>query len=316
VFNPDSIGDVTNMFDHFGDGRISNELNPTHVFKEPGTYDVKLVAVNNDQLVEFGESILIKDPNSLAVRLFYIDDSQRQITEISGSSIATLGGGIGMEYDPASGDIYYSDIDNSTVRKVNLESGNDVLIIDNLGEPQDIALDAANELLWIADRGSNSIVEVDLTDNSSRELYTAAGGLGELPVAIDHFQDKLYITCVEIDFESVWVARKDGTEIVNIIDYSSGGYGYGIAIDKVNQKIYFDNRDNFEILSANLDGTSIQKLADTNGRVFGLAVDNANGKLYWSDNGDAAIRMSNLDGSGVVDIALGLDSPRGIFFID
>lgn len=301
---------------NFGDGTVSNETNPVHVFTDPGTYEVRLVAINNDQLSQTTQSILVKDPNALFVRLFYIDDSQGMISEVNGTSISTQGGGIGIEYDAATGDIYYSDIDNGSIWKLNLESGEEELIIGNLDEPQDIALDASNNLLWVADRGTNSIIEVNLTDNSSKELFTTANGLGELPVAIDHFEDNLYITCVEIDFESVWVGKKDGSEIVNIIDYSAGGYGYGLAIDKVNEKIYFDNRDNFEILSANLDGTDIRKIADTNGRVYGIAVDNLNEKLYWSDFGDAAIKMSNLDGTDVVDIALELDSPRGLFFIE
>jgi PKD repeat protein len=310
-----AAGEVTYTW-NFGDGTLSHEADPIHIFKNPGTYDVKLVVVNDDQLSESTQSILVKDPNALFVRLFYIDDNQKVISEVNGASLATQGGGIGIEYDASTGDLYYSDVDNGAIWKVNLESGVEEKIIENLDEPQDIALDANEQLLWVADRGANAIIEVDLTNNSSKELFTAADGLGELPVAIDQFEDKLYITCVEIDFESVWVAKKDGSEITNIIDYAAGGYGYGIAIDKTNRKIYFDNRDNFEILSANLDGSDITKVTDTNGRIYGMVVDNANGKLYWSDFGDAAIKMANLDGSEVVNIALDLDSPRGLFFID
>lgn len=301
---------------NFGDGITSTEKDPVHIFKNPGTYKVTLVASNSDQLVTTEQNILIKDPNALFVRLFYIDDAQSGLFEVNGGSITTQGGGIGVEYDPESEVFYYSDIDNGAIWKAGINGGDHELIVDGLNNPQDIALDAANNLLWVAERGTNSVIEVNLSNKTIQVLYSTSNGLGELPVAIDHFEDKLYITCVEIDFESVWVGRKDGSEIVNIIDYSAGGYGYGLAIDKVNRRIYFDNRDNFEILSANLDGTGITKIADTNGRIFGIVVDNTNQKVYWSDFGDAVIRMANLDGSDVIDLALGLDSPRGLFFIE
>ncbi|MGF1638423.1 MAG: PKD domain-containing protein [Cyclobacteriaceae bacterium] len=301
---------------NFGDGTISNEKDPEHTFENPGTYNVKLVVVNNDQLSETTQSILIKDPNALLVRLFYFDESQKSIREVNGSSFTTQGGGFGVEYDPESGAVYYSDLDNGSVWKTDITGSNHELIIDNLNSPQDIALDAANNLLWVVERTSSSIVQVNLTNKTSSTLYNIANGLGELPIAIDHFEDNLYITCVEIDFESVWVAKKDGSEIKNIIDYGTGGYGYGLAIDKVNRKIYFDNRDAFEILTSNLDGTGINKFADTNGRVYGIAIDNTNGKVYWSDNGDRAIRMANLDGTDVVDVALNLNSNYGLFFIE
>lgn len=309
-------GGIVSYTWNFGDGTTSTEKDPVHIFKNPGTYEVALVASNSDQLVTTEQNILIKDPNALFVRLFYIDDAQSGLFEVNGGSITTQGGGIGVEYDAESEVFYYSDIDNGAIWKADFNGGDHKLIVDGLNNPQDIALDAANNLLWVAERGTNSVIEVNLSNKTSQVLYSASNGLGELPVAIDHFEDKLYITCVEIDFESVWVAKKDGSEIVNIIDYSAGGYGYGLAIDKVNRRIYFDNRDNFEILSANLDGTGITKIADTNGRVFGIVVDNTNEKVYWSDFGDAVIRMANLDGSDVVDLALGLDSPRGLFFIE
>ncbi len=301
---------------NFGDGTTSIEKDPVHIFKNPGTYKVTLVATNNNQLATAEQSILVKDPNALAVRLFYIDDGQNALFEVNGESLATQGGGIGVEYDPGSESYFYSDADNGAIWKAKLSGGDHELIIEGLSNPQDIALDAANNLLWVADRGANAIVEVNLVNKTSQVLYSTSNGLGELPIAIDHFEDKLYITCVEIDFESVWVGKKDGSEIVNIIDYVAGGYGYGLAIDKVNRKIYFDNRDDFEILSANLDGTGITKFADTNGRVFGIAVDNTNGKIYWSDFGDSIIKMANLDGTEVVNLAIGLDSPRGLFFIE
>lgn len=47
-YTTQALGDITSWSWSFGDHTTSTEKNPTHVYTEPGIYDVKLVAVNQD----------------------------------------------------------------------------------------------------------------------------------------------------------------------------------------------------------------------------------------------------------------------------
>ncbi len=49
----------------FGDGSISTEEAPFHIYDETGTFEVKLTATNDDGSDETSESITIKDPTIL-----------------------------------------------------------------------------------------------------------------------------------------------------------------------------------------------------------------------------------------------------------
>jgi DNA-binding beta-propeller fold protein YncE len=203
--------------------------------------------------------------------------------------------------------------------RVNLDGSENELIVDGFGDggARDLALDVENNIAYVTERNGQGVWEVDIANKTKSLLYTVADdGLGELPVAIDLYNGNLYMTCVEIDAESVWVGPVDGSGVTRIIDYSAGGYGYGLAVDEVNEKIYFDDTDSGNILVANLDGTGIETFTSTAGSVYGIAIDNTNGKVYWSDDGTGNIRMANLDGSNIVDLAVGLDGPKGIFYIE
>ena len=46
-FKDESVGDPTSFYWKFGDGTISIEQNPVHLYEVPGTFTVTLVASNN-----------------------------------------------------------------------------------------------------------------------------------------------------------------------------------------------------------------------------------------------------------------------------
>jgi hypothetical protein len=64
---------------------------------------------------------------------------------------------------------------------------------------------------------------------------------------------------------------------------------------------------------ANLDGSNIQAVDDTDTRIYGIFIDNDTDKLYWSARDTGEIYSANLDGTGKTVLKTGLTSPRGIF---
>lgn len=139
-------------------------------------------------------------------------------------------------------------------------------------------------------------------------------GLGELPVGLDYAGGELYATCVEIDAESVWKGNVFGDGIANIIDYSAGGYGYGIGVDEVNGKIYFDDSDGGNINKANLDGSDVQVVTTTADRVYGIDIDSELGKLYWSER-EGSINSMDITGGTPVMLVEGLGDIRSLVLV-
>jgi hypothetical protein len=64
---------------------------------------------------------------------------------------------------------------------------------------------------------------------------------------------------------------------------------------------------------ADLDGTGIIDIDDTQSRIYGIDIDKDLNKLYWSARDLGEIYRANLDGTGKEVLKTGLTSPRGIF---
>ncbi len=318
TFVTEEAGSVSYAW-NFGDGTSSTETTPSHLFTEPGTYTVSMTVTSDNDLDVIQQEITIRDPNALLVRLFFIDAVGANINEIDGGSIDVGGFGTGVAYDAVNEQIYYTNDDDLTLMRVNLDGTGAEVISDVFGSPRDLALDIPNNKAYVADRGTgvDAIWEINLTDNSASILYdNASDGLGISPVGLDLYNGNLYITCVAIDAEAVWVGNVDGTGVTRIIDYTAGGWGYGIAVDPANEKIYFDNTESGQILRADLDGSNIESIIDTGNRVYGITIDNTNGKFYWTERNSGSVFMANLDGSDKVTLTSDFDDPRGLFFIE
>lgn len=85
----------------------------------------------------------------------------------------------------------------------------------------------------------------------------------------------------------------------------------GIAIDPVNDKLYWTDSGTGKVQRANLDGTNIEDLVATGPlQPQGITLDLDSGKMYWADL--AAIHRANLDGTGVEDLITPSSGVRGL----
>ena len=303
----------------FGDGNTAIGKNVSHVYSAPGDYTVTLEATGNGQRDLASESITIEP---IEAYIYFIDNDALKLRRISladpsqVSDVFDLPGfSFGLAYDASNEQVYYSDDDAQKLFRNSIAGGSEVEIASELNSPRDIALDISNDMVYVVERSSDQITAIDLTDNSKSALYSVDdASFFLLPVGLDVYGDDIYATAVDFDAETVWKGGLDGSGISKIIDYNAGGFGYALEVDKVNERVYFDDNDTGSLLSANLDGSDVQVVGTSSDRCYGIAINNENGRVYWATR-DGIIKSATLDGEDEMVLAdLGVDI-RGIILV-
>jgi DNA-binding beta-propeller fold protein YncE len=130
---------------------------------------------------------------------------------------------------------------------------------------------------------------------------------------LDLIANKMYWTDIGTE-NKIRRADLDGS---NIEDLVMGDFPDGIALDVMQNKMYFTNRGSQSISRTNLDGTDIEVLVPQKVGSFpaGISLDVGEGKMYWTDISADKIKRANFNGSGIEDVVVGLDNPFGITLI-
>ena len=84
---------------------------------------------------------------------------------------------VGLDFDFAEGNIYWSDIENDTIKRADVENGSDVEVIikEDVDTPEGIAVDWINKKLYWTDAGTLRIEVADL--NGENRLSLVQSGL-------------------------------------------------------------------------------------------------------------------------------------------
>lgn len=119
----------------------------------------------------------------------------------------------------------------------------------------------------------------------------------------------------------VYTTSGHSIEVSDLQDFSyemtvlTGSEIFGLALDTLNDKLYYSDRGTNRIYRANQDGSEIEEiihlpsgLADPKG----LALDLEEGKIYWANTGQKKIQRANLDGTEIENVILGLKEPENI----
>jgi len=122
-------------------------------------------------------------------------------------------------------------------------------------------------------------------------------------LAFDPVDQKLYYT-VTVPAPQLYRSEPDGTQAQLVINFGSGNYPQGLAIDPVGRKVYWSstrcsatNCDG-KIRRANLDGSGPEDLVTGFQYPIGMALDLEGGKMFWiRQENPQGIWRANLDGS-------------------
>lgn len=307
----------------FGDETKSTESNPTKTYSKAGTYTVKLKVVGAGGTGNYSRDLAIIDPNASTGNereLYFIEYGSKLIRKLSlipgspAETVVNMTGkeAHGMAYDSINKKIYYCDFQAANAGKIlrmDVDGTNIVELLSGLAAPYGVAINLAEGKMYIADGANVSRANLD-GSNYEKSFINISGGLLRA-IGFNRKTGILYF--YEVDKEIMYSAKSDGTGIGKIIE---GAYGYGLYVDEINQKIYYDDRRQTGIMQANLDGSGKIKISPTvtgNRGGSGITVDHSTNKVYWAETNNGFIKRANLDGTEVETVLSGVNGPRGMF---
>lgn len=306
----------------FGDSTFSTETNPVKTYDSAGIYNVILRAVGPGGTGKYSMSITIIDPNANTgsdKELYFIEYGTTLIRKISLEPASTAETVVdmtgreahGMAYDAVNGKIYYCDFESTNAGKIwrmDADGSNMEELLSGLASPYGIAINLAGGKMYIANGPNVSRANLDGT-GYEKEFINVSGGAMR---AVGYNSKTGTIYFYEVNDENLYSAKSDGTGVGKIIE---GAYGYGIFVDEVNEKIYYDDRNKTAIMEANLDGSEPEKIANVTGSRggSGIAIDYSENKLYWAETNNSFIKRINLDRTGAETFLSDVSNPRGMF---
>jgi len=321
---PEIAGNVTYNW-AFGDGSSSTEESPTHIYDAFGEYEVKLVILvpEQSQIVETANPLALLQPINIDFTLFYMDADLLAIEAVglTTNTIGLNGFGGGLALDKQAGVLYYSDDDNLQIKRVSKDGSDPEILFEGLTAVGNIALDVPNGKVYWTNRSEGAVYRGNMDGSGSAEQII---NTLELPEGIAVSGDKIYISDVQAPpiGENIYEADLNGA---NLEIFLGGSWGYGLAVDEANGRLYFgdqgvfDNPNDNRLKSVSLINTSdvqtvanLEAIGDNGSRTYGIAINTVENKVYWSDRNSDKIKSANLDGSELSTILVAEGQPRGI----
>lgn len=125
----------------------------------------------------------------------------------------------------------------------------------------------------------------------------------------------IYWTCQSCNPSKIMTAKVDGTNRETLVE-NNLSTPHGIAVDSIEEKIYWSDESNNKIERSGLDGANRETIINvglTSPR--GIELDLNNGKIYWTEISPSnKIRRANLDGTEIEDFITGLSNPNDLVF--
>src|SRR5262245_32959148 len=153
-------------------------------------------------------------------------------------------------------------------------------------------------------------------DGSGIQPLIVPGGLNTYFLAVDPGGGKIYwADNSQGPSSSISRSNLDGTGVeVLTRDVSCP---MGVAVDPVDQKLYWTDCERHTVMRSNLDGSGAQTLLTIPSTPFigspqGIAFDVIGRKVYWANTDQGAIQRANPDGTVIQTVVQSLSFPQGV----
>ncbi|SMG30273.1 PKD domain-containing protein [Marivirga sericea] len=321
---PENAGSASYTWS-FGDGTTSSEVSPVHTYEAFGEYEVKLVVLttSSGEIKESAQELALLQSVDIDFTLYYMDSDMLQIIGVGEQNVtADLNGfGNGLAIDRDGGKLYYADDDNLSLNMMNLDGSSPEVLYEGVTGIGSVAVDTESGKVYWTNRTDGVVQRGNLDGSGSVE--TVIEGL-ELPEGIAVYNGKIYVSDVNVPpvGENIYVANTNGSGLEIFV---AGSWGYGMAVDPVNQKLYFgdqavyDDPEDNRLKSVSLNDNSdivtvatIEPIGANGSRTYGISINTEESKVYWADRSAGRIKSANFDGSGIETVLVAEGSPRGL----
>jgi hypothetical protein len=214
-------------------------------------------------------------------------------------------------YHPASGKFFYTHTD---VYSIDEDGTNETKIVDHADFINGLAIDASGGKLYYTVYDDYfppaSIRRCDFDGSNEETLFTANKAAR---VQVDIARGKCYWITQDIP-ASGEIRRSDmngDNEELLITEY--GTVIEQMALDLVNDTMYWVNSSMDRISMSNLDGTNRVVIVTPTADVWGIVVDPVGGKVYWTETSPGSVKRADLDGSNPEVIWSGVPFPAFLY---
>ena len=181
----------------------------------------------------------------------------------------------------------------NNIHRSRLDGTQAQVLVLNVGNPWDIALDISGSKMYWTDTARNAIWQANLDGTG---VVSAVNNVSPGGIALDVSGGKMYWT----DDRAVKRANLNGSRVEDLV--TGLDHPHRIALDLSRGKMYWTDRRAGKIQRANLNGSGVESLVTGLGSPRGIALDISGGKMYWTDSSTSKIQRANLNGSGVEDL--------------
>jgi len=218
----------------------------------------------------------------------------------------------GIAIDTRDDKIYWTNPGKGTIQQAN-PNGTDMLdLITGLNLPEDVIIDPTDDkIYWTEGPRQNDVSGEDIDvwsirradiDGANREVfYYSDSWYGEIRgLAIDQDNKTVYWT----DGLSIESMKTDKSQAIpnKVVQ---GASIFDVAIDTVNQHLYWTESIGGFIRRSNLDGSRKRIVVTGVINPHGLAVDPISEKIYWTageDGKTGKVQWANFDGTNIDDV--------------
>lgn len=297
----------------FGDGAVSSEQQSvTHSYADAGKYTVTIHGITSDgEVLSHSKTIFVRK-NGAELGLLFISflDSTLNYVDLNTEAKTTL---YKVPHNPAGvlalneneNKVYYYDYSDSTIYENDLYTNNPVPLLLDVPGVSDLEFDEATGDLLIALPYANLIFRYNPSTPTLEPVYSSvrSGKFGRVR-DMDLKSGSLYTITPTQSYESVFKVDLTLGDASQLINYEEGGYGYGVAFDDLNQKVYFNNVEQAALMRSEVDGSNIEKVIDLDrsGTVSfaglcltGMRVVETRNQLMWSSWEDGKLYILDLE---------------------
>lgn len=223
----------------------------------------------------------------------------------------------GFALDSAGAKLYCTYDIFDEIFSINTNGSGRATVADITSTPTDIVL-FDGRFFWF-DRAYGDYLYHSALDGSNQQVLASKSVYRPTRFVADTVQNWLYWINSPSSFQSdnsaaIQRARFDGTGVQNVVPAAKLDGPYDLAIDMVNQKLYWTDTGDGVIRRANADGTNVETIVSGLSAPVDLELDLVNNRLFWTDWSAKNIVRTDLSGAQKTVLVQNLNQPWGLAY--